>query len=79
MVRRPFSKPVHAEEERNGQTRADQGLSTAKPRSSHVTWARFIRLFVHRRREMAHPGLTKVFLQLSPEASSHMHVIWARF
>ena len=25
--------------------------------------------FVHRRREMAHPGLTKGFLQLSPEAA----------
>jgi len=29
----------------------------------------FLSLFMHRRREMAHPGLTKGFLQLSPEAA----------
>jgi len=39
MARRSFSKPDHAQEERNAPPRADQGLSTAKPRSSHVTWA----------------------------------------
>ena len=39
MARRSFSKPVRAQEERNAPPRADQGLSTAKPRSSHVTWA----------------------------------------
>ena len=39
MARRPFSKPVCAHEERNGLPGDDQGLSTAKPRSSHVTWA----------------------------------------
>jgi len=37
MARRPFSKSVHAKEERNGPPSADQGLSTAKPRNSHVT------------------------------------------
>ena len=36
MARRPFSKPVCAHEERNGLPGDDQGLSTAKPRSSHV-------------------------------------------
>ena len=40
MARRPFSKPVRAHEERNGPPGDDQGLSTAKPRSSHVTWPR---------------------------------------
>ena len=39
MARRPFSKPIRAQEERNGPPRFDQGLSTAKPKSSHVTWA----------------------------------------
>ena len=39
MARRPFPKPIRAQEERNGPPSADQGLSTAKPRSSHVTWA----------------------------------------
>jgi len=34
-----FVKPIHAQEERNGPSSADQGLSTAKPRSSNVTWA----------------------------------------
>ena len=36
MTRRPFSKPVHAKEERNGPPSADQGLSTvtANHRSS---------------------------------------------
>ena len=29
----------------------------------------FLSPFVHRRREMAHTGLTKGFLQLSPEAA----------
>jgi len=29
----------------------------------------FLSLFMHRRREMAHPGLTKGFLQLRPEAA----------
>ena len=29
----------------------------------------FLRPFMHRRREMAHPVLTKGFLQLSPEAA----------
>ena len=29
----------------------------------------FLSLFVHRRREVAHPVLTKGFLQLSPEAA----------
>ena len=33
------SKPVCAQEERSGTPSADQGHSTAKPRSSHVTWA----------------------------------------
>ena len=36
MARRPFSKPVRAREERNGPPGGDQGLSTAKPRSSHL-------------------------------------------
>ena len=39
MARRPFSKPVRAHEETNGPPGDDQGLSTAKPRNSHVTWA----------------------------------------
>ena len=30
---------------------------------------RFLSPFVHMRREMAHPGMTKGFLQLSPEAA----------
>ena len=34
MARRPFSKPVHAEEERNGQTRADQGLLQLSPEAA---------------------------------------------
>jgi len=34
-----FSRLVRAQEERNGPPRAGQGLSTAKPRGSHVTWA----------------------------------------
>ena len=34
-----FFKPVRAQEERNGPPRVDQVLSTAKSRSSHVTWA----------------------------------------
>ena len=38
MARRLFSKAIHAKEERNSPPSADQGLSTAKPRSSHVTW-----------------------------------------
>jgi len=38
-ARRPFSKLICAKEERNGPPSANQGLSTAKPRSSHVTWA----------------------------------------
>ena len=38
---RPYMarRPVRAHEERNGPPRDDQGLSIAKPRSSHVTWA----------------------------------------
>ena len=36
MARRPLSKPICAKEERNGLPSADQGLSTAKPRSSHA-------------------------------------------
>ena len=36
MARRPFYKPVHAKEERNGPPSATQGLSTAKPRSSFL-------------------------------------------
>jgi len=39
MAKSPFSKPVRAQEERNGPPRADPGLSIAMPRSSHVTWA----------------------------------------
>ena len=39
MARRPFSKPIREHEERNGPPGDDQGLSTANPRSSHVTWA----------------------------------------
>jgi len=39
MARRLFSKPIHAKGERNGPPSADQGLSTAKTRSIHVTWA----------------------------------------
>jgi len=39
MARRPFSKPVRAHEERGGSPGDDQGLSTAKPRGIHVTWA----------------------------------------
>jgi len=38
MARRPFSKHVRAQEERNGPSRADQGLFTAKPRSSHACY-----------------------------------------
>ena len=40
-------------------------------RNGGPTWPedRFLSLFVLRRREMAHPGLTKGFLQLSPEAA----------
>jgi len=34
-ARRLFSKPIHAKEDRNPQPSASQGLSTAKPRSSH--------------------------------------------
>jgi len=34
-----FKKTVHAKEERSGPPSTDQGLSTAMPRSSHVTWA----------------------------------------
>ena len=34
-----FQKTVHAKEERSSPPSADQGLSTATPRSSHVTWA----------------------------------------
>ena len=37
MARRPFFKPIHAKEERNGPPSADQVLSTAKPRSGHAT------------------------------------------
>ena len=43
MARRLFSKPIRAKEERNGPPSADQGLSTAKPRSSHA----FCTLQVH--------------------------------
>ena len=35
-ARRQFSKPSHAKEERNGPPSANQGLSTAKPRSSYA-------------------------------------------
>ena len=40
-------------------------------RNCGPTWPedRSLTLFGHRRREMAHPGLTKGFLQLSPEAA----------
>ena len=40
-------------------------------RNGGPTWLEdcFLSPFVHRRREMAHPGLTKGFLQLSPEAA----------
>ena len=34
-ARRLFSKLIHAKEDRNAQPSASQGLSTAKPRSSH--------------------------------------------
>ena len=39
-------------------------------RNGGPTWPedRFLSPFVHMRREMAHPGMTKGFLQLSPEA-----------
>jgi len=39
MARGPFSKPVHAHEEKNDTPGDDQGLSTAAKPSSHVTWA----------------------------------------
>ena len=40
MARRLFFfKLIRAKEERNGQHSTDQGLSTAKPRGSHATWA----------------------------------------
>ena len=40
-------------------------------RNGGPTWPedRFLSPFVHRRREIAHPGLTKGFLQVSPEAA----------
>ena len=40
-------------------------------RNGGPTWPedRFLSPFVHMRREMAHPGMTKGFLQLSPEAA----------
>jgi len=40
-------------------------------RNGGPTWPEdcFLSLFVHRRREMAHPRLIKGFLQLSPEAA----------
>jgi len=44
IVRRQFfSEPICAKEERNGPPSANQGLSTAKPRSSHA----FCTLQVH--------------------------------
>ena len=36
MARRPFSKPIHAKEEKNGPPCAKQGLLTAKPKSSFL-------------------------------------------
>jgi len=44
--------------------------SSLTARNRGPTWAedRFLGSFVHRRREMAQPGLAKGFLQLSPEA-----------
>jgi len=36
MTRRLFSKPICAKKERSGPPRADQGLSTLEPRSSHT-------------------------------------------
>jgi len=50
MARRPFSKTVCAKEKGNGPPSADQGLSTAKPRSSHVTWALFYAIAIARMR-----------------------------
>ena len=40
-------------------------------RNGGPTWLedRFLSLFVHMRRELAHPGLTEGVLQLSPEAA----------
>jgi len=40
-------------------------------RNGGPTWPedRFLSLFVHKKREMAHPVLTKGFLELSPEAA----------
>ena len=58
MARRPFSKPVRAHEERNGPPGDDQGLSTAKPRSSHVTWAISLLMCTNglRKRSSGHVG-----------------------
>ena len=39
MAARSLSKCIHTKEERNGLPSASQGLSTAKPRGSHATWA----------------------------------------
>ena len=36
VTRRPFSKPIHAKEERNGAPSTNPVLFTAKPRSSHA-------------------------------------------
>ena len=44
MDTRLFSKPICAKEERNGPPSANQGLSMAKPRSSHAVCT----LWVHR-------------------------------
>ena len=40
MARRPFSKPVRVQEERNGPSEADQGLSPEA--TMRVTWAQVV-------------------------------------
>ena len=49
-------------------TEQDNSLTA---RNGGPTWPEdhFLSPFVHMRREMAHPGMTKGFLQLSPEAA----------
>ena len=72
MARRPLSKPVGAKEERNGPHSADQGLSTANPRSSHAVCSF----------ECIHPPprvppflLQKTLCQVTSQAESYtMHI-----
>ena len=78
-VKGAFSTPVCARKQTNGPPGIDQGFSTGSCNRRHALSARvptrwkerFLHPFVQESRQMAHPALTKAFLQAAATAAMH--------